>query len=111
MDRKLTKIFLQCVSRFEGTFRKNCQIQSVDLLFLVVFTSFYISKFLELQSTLSEKTKKKIFIEKFPFLTDLLKPSPLQPQNLVSLTKVFCQCSLTYHGFLRLLCYDDAGKN
>ena len=117
MDTRLTKIFLRCVSRFEGTFRKNCKIQSVDLLFLVVLRAFtsadiIFHKFLELQSTLSEKKKKKkIFIKKFPFLTDSLKPSLLQPQNLVSLTKVFCRCSLTYHGFLRLLCYDDAGKN
>ena len=80
MDRKLTKIFLHCVSRFEGTFRKNCQIQSVDLLFLVVFTSFYISKFLELQSTLSEKTKKKDFHRKVSFFNGftqtLTPPTP-----------------------------------
>ena len=80
MDRKLTKIFLHCVSRFEGTFRKNCQIQSVDLLFLVVFTSFYISKFLELQSTLSEKNKKKDFHRKVSFFNGftqtLTPPTP-----------------------------------
>ena len=36
---------------------------------------------------------------------------PLNNQNPLSLTKAFCQYSLTYHGFSRLLCYDDARKN
>ena len=84
------------------------------LLFLLTFTSsadIIFHKFLELHSALSEK---KIFVTNFPFLTDSLKPQPPHPlnsQNPLSLTKVFCQCSLTYHGFSRLLCYDDARKN
>ena len=52
------------------------------------------------------------------FLTDdikidrmLTKINPLNSQNLLSVIKVFCQCSLTHHGFSRLLCYDDARKN
>ena len=88
------------------------------LLFLLAFTSANIifHKFLELHSTLSEK---KIFVLNFPFLTDSLKPPPptqlppppLNSQNRLSVAKAFCQCSLTYHGFPRLLCYDDARKN
>ena len=73
-------------------------------------------KFLELHSKSFEK--KKMFVTNFPFLTDSLKPPfPLphpqsfNSQNLLSVTKAFCQCSLNYHGFLRLLCYDDTRKN
>ena len=52
---------------------KICKIQPPDLLFLVVFISFYIisryhfHKFLELDLTLSEK---KIFVTNFAFLKD-----------------------------------------
>ena len=83
MDTRLTKIFLRCVSRFEGTFRKNCKIQSVDLLFLVVLRAFtsadiIFHKFLELQSTLSEK--KKDFHQKVSFFNGftqtLTPPTP-----------------------------------
>ena len=63
---------------------KICKIHLADLLFLVVFISFYISRYqffykcLELHSTLSEK---KIFVSNFPFLTDPLKPpTPLTPK-------------------------------
>ena len=108
---------------------KICKIQSLDLLFLVIFISFYITsadifnKFLELHSTLSEK---KIFVTNFPFLTDSLNTQPPGPpppppsfqhthhhhhQNPLSVTKVFCQYSKPYHGFSRSLCYDDARKD
>ena len=68
-----------------------------DLLFLVVYISFYFSryhfhKFLELHSILTGK--KKIFITNVPFLMDSLKPPPPNPlindQNPKSVTKVFC---------------------
>ena len=65
---------------------KICKIQPLDLLFLVAFISFYISRyhFSQLHSTLSEK---KIFVTNFPFLTDSPKvPTPLQ---LKRVTKVF----------------------
>ena len=73
------------------------------MLLLLAFTSADIDfyKFLELYSTLSEK---KIFLTNFPFLTDSLKhpttppPAPyphLNDPNLLSLTKVFCRCSLS----------------
>ena len=61
-------------------------------------------QFLELHSTLSEK---KNFITNFPFLTHSLnqacpptpEPHPLNSQNLLSVTKVFCQCSLTRYSY------------
>ena len=69
------------------------------MLLLLAFTSADIDfyKFLEIYSTLSEK---KIFLTNFPFLTDSLKhptaPYPhLNDPNLLSLTKVFCRCSLS----------------
>ena len=78
---------------------KNLKIKPLDLLFLGAFISFYIQhadnnfyKFLELHSTLYEK---KIFVANFPFLTNSLKhPHPLNSQNPLSVTKVFCRCSL-----------------
>ena len=78
---------------------KICMIEPPDLLFSIAFISFYISryhffhKFLELHSTLSEKS---IFIMNFPFLfrfTETL-PHPLNGQNPLSMTKAFCPCSL-----------------
>ena len=67
------------------------------LLFLLAFTSADIifHKFLELHSTLSEKS---IFVTNFSFLNDSLNPfplsHPLNGQNLLRVTKVFCRCSL-----------------
>ena len=55
-----------------------CKIQSLGLLFLVAYISFYVTSadiflnVLELYSTLSEKT---IFVTNFPFLTDSLTHS------------------------------------
>ena len=47
-------------------------------------------KFLELHSTLTEK---KDFCHKFSFLTDWLKPLPLNGQNLLkSMTNILCRC-------------------
>ena len=75
---------------------------------LLTFTSPDITfhKFSEHHPALSEK---KIFVTNFPFLTDSLKPTPtpLSSQNPLSVAKGFCQFSLTYHGFSRLLCYDE----
>ena len=74
MDEILTKIFYIVFQVLKVLLIKICEIQSLDLLFLV-FISFYISRYhysqvLELHSTLSEK---KIFVTNFPFLTALLK--------------------------------------
>ena len=73
---------------------KICKIEPPDLLFLVVFISFYISryiifhKFLELHSILSVK---KIFATIF-FFNGFTHP--LLGQNPLNVTKVFCRCSL-----------------
>ena len=74
-----------------------CRISHQIFYFLLFYVSFYISrhifyKLLELHSSLSVK---KIFVTNLSFLTD--SPKPLHPpnsQNLLSMTKVFCQCSL-----------------
>ena len=79
---------------------KNCTISHQIFYFLLFYISFYISrhhffhKFLELPSALSEK---KIFVTNFPFLMNSIKPPTIQPlnsQNWLSVTKVFCWCSL-----------------
>ena len=47
--------------------------------------------------------QKNILVLNFPFLTDLLKHSPLptlNSQNPLSVTKVFCQCFLVGHLWL-----------
>ena len=50
--------------------------------------------FLELHSTLSEKDfRRKFFFKGF---THLYIPDPLNGQNLLSVTKFFCQFSLRY---------------
>ena len=62
LDRILTKTIYIVFQVLMVLLIKICKIQSLDLLFLAVFISFYISryfyKFLELHSTLSGK---KIF--------------------------------------------------
>ena len=72
---------LHCISMINIS-----KIQSPDLLFVVAFISFYISryhfhKFLELYSTLSEE---KIFVTNFPFLADSLKPPRPSPTPLMT---------------------------
>ena len=69
------KIYLPFTLYFSD---KNLYDKPPGLLFLVVFISFYISrynfnKFLEFHSP----SGKKIFVTNFPFLTDSLKPPPL----------------------------------
>ena len=66
------------------------------LLLLLGFKSANIifGKFLELHSTLFEK---KIFATDFPVLTESLKlPHLLNGQNPLSVTKCFCQPSLSF---------------
>ena len=46
MDRILTKIFYIVFQVLKVLLIKICKIQSLDLLFLVVFISFYISRYL-----------------------------------------------------------------
>ena len=68
---------------------KICKIQPVDLLFLVVFIKFYISriafhKFLELSTFISQK---KVLITNFPFLTDSLNPDQTENIALFNVAK------------------------
>ena len=81
MDRIPTKInekykpFLHCISSFEGTSYKNHFSQMFRTSFNIIW--------------------KNIFFINFPFLMDSLKPThPLNSQNLLSVTKGFCWCSL-----------------
>ena len=57
---------------------KVCKIQPPDLLFLVVFISFYISRyhFSQIFKTSLNIIWKKVSVTNFPFLTDPLKPPP-----------------------------------
>ena len=81
---------------------KNCKIQLPVILFLAVsFTSAYIipcicnpfSQFLQFFRNSFEF--EKIFVTNFIFLMDSLKPlNPINSQNPLSMTKVFCRCSL-----------------
>ena len=68
------------------------------LLFLLAFTSTdVISVFSYIFRTSFNIMWKNIFVTNFPFLIDSFKaPTPwLNCQNLISMTKVFCRCSLT----------------
>ena len=109
----ITNIFYIVFQVLKVLLIKYCKIQSLDPSFLVVFISFYISRyhFSQVFRTSFNIIWKKIFVTNFFFNRFTETPYPLKNQNLLSMTKVFCQCSLTYHGFSRLLCYDDARKN
>ena len=116
MDGILTNIVYSVFEALKVLLIKICKIQSLDLLFLVVFIRFHISRYLSSQvfGTSFNIIWKKHFRRKFSFFnrfTQAPHAHPLNSQNPLSVTKVFCQCSLTYHGFSRLLCCDNARKN
>ena len=76
-----------------------CKIQPPDLLFLAVFINIYINRynFSQIFRTCSTLSEKIIFVTTFSFLMDSLKHLPTHPlnsQNLLSMTKVFCFCYL-----------------
>ena len=83
MDRILTKIFCNVFQVWKVLLIKVCKIQSLDLLFVVDFIGFYISRyhFSQVFRTSFNIIWKKDFCHKFFFLTD--------PQNPLSLTKSF----------------------
>ena len=107
MDRTPTKIkwkyhapFSYCISSFEGTSYKKCKIEPSDLLFLVVFISFCISKYLNV-------IYKKDFRHNFSFLTNSPKPPPAPPlndQNLQAWQKIFVDAPLVIHNFWKKKC-------
>ena len=111
VDRILTKIFYILFLVLEVVLIKICKIQSLDLLFLVVFISFYISRyFSQVFRTSFNIIWKKDFRHKFSFFNRFTQAPTLilLTANPLSVRKVFRQCSLTYHDFSRLLCYYDA---
>ena len=80
------------------------------LLFRISFTSadIFFYKFLELHSTLPEKgfCHEFFFINKFT-----LAPTHFMRQNPLSMTKVFCRCSLIGEvNFLKALMAPEAGR-
>ena len=84
---------------------KICKIETPDLLFLVAFISFYISRyhFSQIFCNSFLIIRKKNFRHRFSFLTDLPTQNPPSPsphalnsQNPLSVTKVFCRCSLIW---------------
>ena len=73
---------------------KICKIQPLDLLFLVIFISFYINRyhFSQIFKTSFSIIWKKDFCHKFSFFNRVTQtPTPLNGQNLRSMTRVFCQ--------------------
>ena len=95
--------FLQCISSFEGNSCKNLKdTATADLLFLVVFVrrSSYIWRyhFSKIFRTSFSIIWKANFQHQFSIFNKLTHPVPCHPlncQNLLSVTKVFCWCSLT----------------
>ena len=113
----LTKIFYIVFQVLKVLLIKICKIQSLDLLFLVVFISFYISRyFSQVFRTSFNIIWKTDFHHKLYSLSPPTQTPPrhshlLNSQNPLSVTNDFSQCSQTYHSFSRLLCYDGARKN
>ena len=112
-----------CFKFFKVLFIKICEIQSADLLSLVLFISFYISRYLHpiyssssssnirylhpisdifIQISSSSFSRylhptflKKDFVTNFSFLKESLNfPHFLNSQSPLSVTKVLYQCSL-----------------
>ena len=87
---KNTSLFVNCILCFEGT---SYKIQLV-CQFLYFFLFYLASEFIS-ADTIFNIYWKKIFIRNFRFLTDSPKPTTL----ILSVTKVFCWCSLNLENF------------
>ena len=90
---------LHCISSFEGTSYKELLNKPPDLLFLVFYISFYISRhhFLQIFRFSLNIVWKKIPVTNFPFLINSIEPPTLRPlngQNLLSVMNVFRWCFL-----------------
>ena len=106
MDKIPTKIYplFTLYFNFEGNScikicKMSHQIFYFLLCFILVLTSFSRHNFLQIFITSfhSILSARKIFLTNFSSLTDPLKlllPKPPNSQNLLSMTKVFCRCSL-----------------
>ena len=73
-----------------------CKMQPLDLLFLVFYVRFHISRY---HFSLIFRASyniiwKKIVVTNFFFNRFTQTPHPLNGQNSLSVTKVFCWCSL-----------------
>ena len=85
---------------------KVCKIQPPDLLFLVVFISFYISRyhFSQFCKTLFNNIWKKDFRHKFSFFNGFTQiPHPLNSKNPLSVTNIFCWCTLSHLFYMLLI--------
>ena len=73
-----------------------CKMQPLDLLFLVFYVRFHINRYhLSLIFRASYNIWKKDFRHEFSFFNGFTQnPHPHNGQNLLSVTKVFCRCSL-----------------
>ena len=105
MDRILTKIFYIVFQVLKVLLIKMCKIKSLDLLFLLVFISFYISRyhFSQVFRTSFNIIWEKIFVTNFPFLMDSLKLlyTLIAPKSTKH-DKCFWSILPTYQNFSRL---------
>ena len=90
--------WLACLSVFRKMLETLVERRFSAVIFLFVFISFYISwyHFSQIFGSSFKNIRKKYFCHEFSFLTDLLRPMPppLNGQNPLSVTKVFCWCSV-----------------
>ena len=119
LDGMPTKIKLKIEACFtlyfkfwEGASVKSYKIQLPVLLFLVshqfLYQQILFYDFLELHSTVSEKD----FCHKISFFNGFTQtPHPLNSQNLLSITEVFCQFSQKcLLNFLKNICWQNPAK-
>ena len=69
-----------------------CKMSHQISYFLLFYTSLYISRHNFSQIF---RTSRNIFVTNFLFWQIHSNPHPLNGQNLLTVTKVFCQCSLS----------------
>ena len=62
--------FLRCISSFEGAPLKICTIQLPDLLFVVVFVTFYIYHFFKNLENVKWKGKRYKTFQKYKKMVD-----------------------------------------
>ena len=101
------KSFLHCISSFEGTSYEHLSgkaIRSISFCFYKLLHSRYLF-FRNIYYFIQHYLKKNIFVTNFPFSANSLIPPTITTtttllhscngQNLISMAKVFCWCSLS----------------